>query len=520
MIVRRHWITAIEAGRPLAGPAGKPDTARRTRLLSPSQVVCIATVLPLPMATMVRAADDPLRLIAAVKSGDHTAARALARDRALVNAAEPDGTSALHWAVRAADRELVQALLTAGADARHANRYGVTPLMLAVENADTAMVDLLLKAGADPNAALPEGETVLMTAVQTGNVALVSRLIAAGAQVDAGEGFHGETPLIWAAAGNHADVVRTLIAAGAAVNGRSRLDAFAKRTQGLTVLPLGHWTPLMYAAREGALDTARALVAAGADVNLTDPDGATALALAIINLKFDVAAMLIDQGADPNIADKTGMTPLYAAVDMNTITWTFGLPEPQASPDVTAFDVITLLLDHGADANARLTSTIPQRLHTTGDEAIGAGSTAFMRAAKSGDVKVMKLLLAHGADPTIAAKNGTNALMLAAGLGWRDGNAAVPTRDRGTEAEAIAAIQLCLDLGLDINATNDRGDTALHASVLGRGSDDIARYLAAHGADLTARNKQGKTPIEVGIASRKDRSSTVAVLRELMADRH
>jgi ankyrin repeat protein len=467
-------------------------------------------------AASAAATDDPLRLIAAVKAGD-PAARSLVRDRALVNVFEPDGTSALHWAVRGADRELVKALIDAGADVTHANRYGVTPLMLAVENADVSTIDLLLKAGADPNAALPEGETILMTAVQTGDVAVVSRLIAAGASVAAREGFHGETPLIWAAASNHVEVLRTLIAAGADVNGRSRLDAFAKRTQGLTVLPLGNWTPLMYAAREGALGTAGALVEAGADLNLTDPDGATALSIAIINLKFDVASMLIQKGADPNIADKTGMTPLYAAVDMNTITWTFGLPEPQASPDVSAFDVITMLLDRGADPNARLTSTIPQRLHTTGDEAIGAGSTAFMRAAKSGDVKVMKLLLAHGADPKATAKNGTNALMLAAGLGWRDGNAAVPTRDRGTEAEAIAAIQMCLDLGLEINATNDRGDTALHASVLGRGSDDIARYLVEHGADLNARNKQGRTPIDVGLASRKDRSSTVAVLRELMA---
>jgi ankyrin repeat protein len=263
--------------------------------------------------------------------------------------------------------------------------------------------------------------------------------------------------------------------------------------------------------------TASALVEAGADLNLTDPDGATALVLAIINLKFDVAAMLIAHGADTNIADRTGMTPLYAAVDMNTITWTFGLPEPKASASVTALDIVKQLLDHGADPNARLTSTIPQRLHTTGDEAIGAGSTAFMRAAKSGDVAVMRLLLAHGADPHATAKNGTTALMLAAGLGWRDGNAAIPTRDRGTEAEAVAAMQLCLDLGLDINARTDRGDTALHASVAGRGSDELVRFLVAHGARLDATNNRGQTPLDVGVASRKDRSSTVAVLRQLMA---
>jgi ankyrin repeat protein len=458
------------------------------------------------------------RLIAAAKAADAATVIALAREPDAANATEADGTSALEWVVRGGDRRAVQALLDAGADVSHRNRYGVTALTLAVENGDVATVDMLLKAGADPNTALPEGETALMTAVRTGDVRVVQTLIAAGAALGAHEDFHGETALIWAAAANHADVVRALIAAGADVNERSRRDAFAKRTQGLTVLPLGSWTPLMYAAREGAMATASALVDAGADLNLVDPDGATALVLAIINLKFDVAAMLIERGANPNIADRTGMTPLYAAVDMNTITWTFGLPEPQASASVAAVDIVRQLLDHGADPNARLTSTIPQRLHTTGDEAIGAGSTAFMRAAKSGDVTVMRLLLAHGADPLATAKNGTTALMLASGLGWRDGNAAVPTRDRGTEAEAMAAIQLCLDLGLDINAKTDRGDTALHASVSGRGSDDIVRFLVAHGALLGATNNRGQTPLDVGIASRKDRSSTVAVLRQLMAE--
>jgi uncharacterized protein len=484
----------------------------RSRVFGLALTFCLA-------AAHVSAADDKLRLVAAVKAGDRAAVRTLGRDRQLVLATEPDGTSALHWAVRSADRELATMLIEAGADVRATNRYGVTPLMLAVENADAATVDLLLGAGADPNTALPEGETVLMTAVRAGDVKVVSRLIAGGARLDATENFHGETPLIWAAATDRAEIAKVLIAAGADVNGRSRQDSFSRRAQGLTILPLGSWTPLMYAAREGALQTATVLLDAGADIDLTDPDGTTALAVAIINLKFDVAAMLIRRGANPNIADSTGMTPLYAAVDMNTITWTFGLPEPKASPDVTAFDVVKLLLEHRADPNARLKSTIAQRLHTTGDEAIGEGSTAFMRAAKSGDVKVMRLLLEHGADPKAMAKNGTNALMLAAGLGWRDGNAAVPTRDRGTDAEAMAAIQLCLDLGLDINATNDRGDTALHASVAGRGSDDIARYLVAHGASLDAKNKQGRTPLEVGLASRKDRSSTVAVLRELMAAR-
>jgi ankyrin repeat protein len=460
-------------------------------------------------------ASEPL--IAAVKAGDEVAIRQLAKSPAAVNVAEVDGTTALHWAVRGDDAEAVRLLLRAGANVTAANRYGVTPLMLAVENGNVALVDSFLEAGADPNTTLPEGETVLMTAARTGRADVITRLLEAGANPEARESFHGETPLIWAVAENHTDAVNALIAGGADVNGRSRLESFARRGQGLTILSLGHWTPLMYAAREGALDAAAALADAGADLNLTDPDGSTALVLAIINLKFNVANLLVGKGADPNMADVSGMAALYAAVDMNTITWTFGLPEPKASEGLTALDLVKMLLAHGANPNARLKTTLLQRLHTTGDEAIGEGSTPFMRAAKSGDIAVMRLLLARGADPKAAAKNGTNALMLAAGLGWRDGNAAIPTRDRGTEAEAIDAITLCLDQGLDINATNDRGDTALHASVAGRGADDIVRFLVKKGAAIDAKNKQGRTPLDVALASRKDRSSNAALLRELVA---
>ena len=176
------------------------------------------------------------------------------------------------------------------------------------------------------------------------------------------------------------------------------------------------------------------LLERGADVNLTDPDGATALVLAIINYHYDFAAMLLEHGADPNIADTTGMAALYAAVDIDTLPWMFGRPEIAQPSKITAVRLIEMLLEHGANPNARLTAVQMQRAHTDGDPSLGVGSTAFMRAAKAGDTPVMKLLLAHGADPNLVQKNGNTALMLAAGLGYRDGNMAVPTRDRGTTA--------------------------------------------------------------------------------------
>jgi ankyrin repeat protein len=446
------------------------------------------------------------------------AAACLSRVAAL-HASQPDGTTPLHYAVRRQDVAAVRKLLAAHAPADAQNRYGVTPLALAVEGGNLEIVNALIAAGADVNHALPEGETVLMTAARTGNVPVIQALLRHGANVEAREGFYGESALIWAAASDHADAVRALLDAGADANGRSARATWARPNAGLTRLSLGAWTPLMYAAREGAFEAGRALVERGADVNLTDPDGATALVLAIINYHYDFAALLLDHQADPNLADTTGMAALYAAVDMNSLPWMFGRPEIPARSKVTALELIEDLLRHGADPNAALKAVQFQRAHTDGDPALRAGATPFLRAAKAADLSVMKLLLAHGADPNARMKNGNTALMLAAGLGYRDGNMAVPTRDRGTPQEAIAAIQLCLDKGADINATGANGDTALHDAVTGRGDPEIIRYLVEHGASLDAKNAKGQTPLDAARASRRDRSAAAAMLQKL-AEQH
>jgi ankyrin repeat protein len=271
----------------------------------------------------------------------------------------------------------------------------------------------------------------------------------------------------------------------------------------------------MYAARDGALNAGRVLMERGADVNATDPDGATALVLAIINYHYDFASALLDFKANPNLADTTGMAALFAAVDMSSLPWMFGRPEIPAPSKISAIELIERLLKHGADPNAALTAVQFQRAHTDGDFALGPGATPFLRAAKAADVPVMKLLLAYQADPNARMKNGNTALMLAAGLGYRDGNMAVPTRDRGTPQEAIAAIQLCLDHGAEINAAGDSGDTALHFSVTGRGDVEIIRYLVEHGAALQARNKKGQTPLEAARTGFRDRTAAVHLLENL-----
>jgi ankyrin repeat protein len=428
-----------------------------------------------------------------------------------------DGTTPLHLAVRDNDEAKVRALLAAGADARAATRLGVTPLQLAAVNGDPAIARLLLAAGADANVVLPEGETILMTAARTGNPELVTLLLDRGADINAREKWYGETALIWAAAEDHAEAIRVLVARGADPDGRSsRLDVPRRRT-GQSVLPLGSWTPLMYAARQNALAAIGALVDRGADPNQTDPDGATALVIAIINANYDAAALLVEMGADPNIADNdAGMAALYAAVDMHRPAVGHGRPNPKLVAELEGIDLIRLLLKRGANPNARLKASLMQRHHTAGDASLAEGATPLMRAAKSGDVAVMRLLLEAGADPKLVRPNQATALHFAAGLGWRDGSPAAPSYDQGTEQDAVAAITLCVETGLDINATTTTGDTALHAAVSGRGSEMIVRHLVESGANLQARNKQGRTPLDVAVASRNDRSKIADFLRQRM----
>jgi ankyrin repeat protein len=391
---------------------------------------------------------------------------ALVREAADVGAVEADGTSALHWAALFGDAELVRALLAAGA-------------------------------------ALPEGETVLMTAARTGSPESLRALLAAGADADARDEFHGESALIWAAAENHADAIRVLAAHGADVDGRSaRLTLEPRqRRAGQSILPLGSWTPLMYAARENALVASEALVAAGANLDAVDPDGATALVIAIINAHYELAELLLRAGADPNVVDdEAGMGPLYAAVDMHRLAVGHGRGNPVPVGLLDAADIARLLLERGADVNAALKKPILQRQHTFGDSTLGAGATPLMRAAKSGDIELVRVLLAAGADPQLTLPNGTTALMLAAGLGWRDGSPLAPSYDQGSEEEAVETLELLLSLGLDLKAANEVGDTALHAAISGRGSETIVRFLLERGADPAVPNGRQQTPLSIAEA--------------------
>jgi uncharacterized protein len=432
-----------------------------------------------------------------------------------------DGTTPLHWAVRSGDVDAVKRLLHDGANATVTNRYGVTPLALAAENGDAPMIDVLLAAGADAKASLSSGQTMLMLAARSGNPAAIKTLVAHGAHVNAQENVLGETALVWAAAENHGDAIAALVHAGADVNLRSHVTKFPQRDYGdgksgrFTVLPRGGWTPVMYASRQDAKDAIRALVAARADINAKDPDGTTALTFAILNAHYDTASMLLDLGADPKVADARGMTPLYAAVDMHTLDETPGRPAPKQTDALDSLGTIERLLAKGADPNARLTAVVFERVHNNGDPVLGEGATPLMRAARKADADAMRVLLAHGADPSAAMKGGVTAVMIASGFGGQVRFAEYNPHS-GTERDAAGCVQLALERGADVNAANDAGQTALHIAAAQRGEEFI-RFLVAHGARLDAKDAQGHTPLDIAMGIGGGRGRRAAAAREAIA---
>jgi ankyrin repeat protein len=452
------------------------------------------------------------QLLEAVKTGNRATVAALLKQRADVNAAEADGTTALHWAVRQDDVDLTDRLLRAGADVKATNRYGITALYLASLNGNAAVIEELIKAGADPNAAATEGETALMTAARSGHVDAVRVLLAHGAAVDAREQWRGQTALMWAAAEGHADMIRELAARGADVNGRSTIQKWERQVTAEPRekwLPPGGLTPMLFASRQGCLECVNALASLGADVNATDQDGISPVLSAIINGHFDVAGALLVRKADPNIADATGRTPLYAAVDMNTVPAS-NRPAPHVVENqMTAMELVAALLDHGANPNARLKKQQPYRTKVDrgNDTMLGAGTTAFLRAARAGDAAAMRLLLKRGADPKIAtgsdvpvdvsqpvrrSPGGINPLMAAAGLGSKEEDT---VGRKKTERQSIEAIQVCLEVGLDINAVDGRGQTALYGAAM-QGYNEVVKFLLAQGAKVDIKDQRGFTALD------------------------
>jgi uncharacterized protein len=451
--------------------------------------------------------------------GDMDALRSLVKQHpGDVNAAQPDGGTALLWAAYWNDEAAVEQLIAAGANVNAANHYGVTPLSQACINGNAPMVEALLKAGADANTFQAEGQTALMTAAKAGSADAVKALLDHGAEANAKESWRGQTALMWAAAENHPAVVQVLVDHGADLNAVSATFDFREmKTKPGDVpmhFPRGGFTALLFAARGGFTECAKILLDHGADIKIADPDGTSALVLAIINGHFDTAAFLLDRKADPNAADNMGRAALFAAIDMRDL-YASNRPAPRDSNKIDPLDLIKMLLDHGADVNAKLTKLIPPRaVLDFPDMMMGEGATPFLRAAKSADVPLMKLLLDHGADPKVVTKGGVTALMVAAGMGHSN------TIRRADQP--IEAMRICLEKGVDINAATDKTlNTALHAAA-GQGTDDIVQFLADHGAKLDLKDNKGRTPRDVALGLKADvvgvevHQSTADLLGKLM----
>jgi ankyrin repeat protein len=469
-----------------------------------------------------RAAESDAELANAAMQRDPSAVRALLARDAEVNATQPDGATALHWAAHWDDLEMAQLLVRAGADPSAANRFGVTPLELACINGSASMIELLLTAGVDPNAPLSErGEMPLMMAARTGSERAVEVLIARGAAVDATELAMGQTALMWAAAAGHTDIVRLLIANGADVNARSRIDP-AKPRAGDNYGPdnpsplMGGFTALVLASRENHVETVEALLGAGAELDVTTADGTSALHVAVLNAHFDLAADLLERGADPNLADARGRTPLFVAVDLRNLDVT-EVPGPPLD-DAESLQLIARLLERGADPNVTIKAKLPYRGGLNPGWLQIEGATPFYRAAAAGDIAVMRLVLENGADPSINASDGTTPLMVVAGVGWLPGISA--TRP---ESEMLAALELCMEQGAAVNATNLAGLTALHGAAF-KGWNAGVRALVDRGAALDAADAQGRLPmhwaegVSLNALPAQRRDDTVRLLSDMMRE--
>jgi ankyrin repeat protein len=450
------------------------------------------------------------RLIETVKSGNVDAVRALLKERVDVNARQGDGATALHWAVHRNDGSVVDLLLRAGATPDLADDTGATPLYLACVNRSGPMVERLLQARANPNAALVSGETVLMTCARTGEATGVRALLTRGANVNATEPGHHQTALMWAAAQSEPKAVEALLEGGADVRARSR-----SYTQTVTS------EVTQRAGRE--------------ELNYTVPrGGSTPLLFAARSGDAESARLLIEAGADVNDELPDGASALVVAAHSGHTSAATLLLEKGADPNAAAvgytalhaavlrgdLNLVKVLLAHKANPNAQITKGMPVR-RTSQDFELPKtlmGATPYLLAAKFLEADIMRALAAGGADTRLPMNDGATPLLAAAGMGI-----VAPAQDerRGTnrrglaiidggtvepESQVVEAVSAALTLGSDINGTNPAGETAVHIASA-QGYDSVVKLIVERGADLNARNAKGLTPLGALVARAGGRGS-------------
>jgi len=462
-------------------------------------------IVTLLAVTSLGAVSQDTRLIEAARSADLTKVGALLEQRVDVNAPQADGATALHWAAHWDDDGMAVALIRAGAAVDATNDFGVTPLWLASLNGNATMVKMLLTAGADASVALPSGETVLMTAARSGSAETVSHLVTHGANLNAQEHSRGQTALMWAVAQQHPEAVKALIEHGADVHMRStpRPRRIHTRTAGFNpagVIDIvqGGFTAMLFAARTGNLNAATLLVAGGADVNDTSLSGTSTLVVAAHSGHTAFARFLLGQGADPN-ADNAGYSALHTATLRGDL------------------DLVKALLAQGADPNALVERGSPGRRNSPDYvlEHDVVGATAFWLAARFGEPGIMRALADHGAEPRVVMPDGTTPLIAATNARRRTepGLAANPAND---ERQVLEATRVALTSGVDIDATDASGNTALHTAA-SRRLDLVVQLLVNSGANLNHENDAGQTPLTIASGRSGADNSTVELLRRLGA---
>lgn len=465
----------------------KPGAAPAARTTTPAKAAKAPDATP---AAIPAPAAAPAPIADAAEQQDLAAVRGLVARGEKIQAAQADGTTALHWGVHWNNAELVTLLLSRGADVNAKTDLGVTPLVLACQNGNATAVKALLQAGASPGTSLPSGETPLMTCARTGATAAVQDLLAHHADPNVRiKDERGQTALMWAAAEGHTEVVKTLLAAHA--------DANAKTGTGLT--------PLFFAARHGHVATAQALLDAGANINAVAPDGSTPLLIAAASVdavtasdyRFVPAASghealaiaFVRRGANVGAADQFGMTALHYAVETEK------------------HQLLATLIEAKAPLNARLTKGLPFRRGDYVSRAHFAGATPFWLAAKDGKVADMEALARAGADTTLPSANGTTPLMIAAGVGQTDSR--MPPEDR-----MVAAVTFALEHGGKVSDRNSGGQTALHGAA-SISFDKVIRLLVSRGAEVNAPDKFGRTPFDLTTNPMRPRPKTGDLLKEL-----
>ncbi len=458
----------------------------------------VVAICCLPVAARAGAAAQTVPpAIEAARAGDLEGLRGHLEAGGDANESQGDGATALHWAAHRDDLQSADLLLDAGAEVNSANALGATPLWLATINGSGPMVARLLAAGADPDVALTMGETPLMAAARSGDRSSVRLLLEHGADVDSSERERGQTALMWAASQGHPDIVQLLAEHGADLHARSKIRYQLENTAGNTNpsanvrMAHGGSTALLFAARNGGAPTARALVAAGADVNDTAASGTSALVVAAHSGHEPLAIYLLEQGADPNAAE-AGYTALHAAILRSEVK------------------LARALLDRGANPDALVTHGSPGRRFSA-DYSIRAqviGVNAFWLAARYGEPAILRMLAERGSDPFVTPASGTTALLAGMGMpgmGLRGATTFENRRDRVAEAPAdpsaeermtLKLAEIILDAGVDINAADERGNTALHHAVL-RDFPSVVEFLAAHGANLELTNEREQTPMDL-----------------------